>query len=194
MMDASASHRHTEAMKPQAAGHADEAPQARVHAVGRSGADHITRALQLPCPGPWTLAAMLLGLAELGVCAPRDLSATPKRPEMTDTRPLPPGAANTGRWEEVYANEPWYLKQAGEEMQFSGVLARAPDSGLGSAMQRAAVYRLGDRPVYTGGQTLPALEARVGRPVLIRGKAVAFPLEGQQVQEIWPAAVRSHSP
>ena len=99
-----------------------------------------------------------------------------------------------GRWDDLYAREPWYLQQAGEEAQFSGVLLRVPDSGLGGTMQRPAVYRLGDRTVYTGGQTVPALEARIGRPVTIRGKAVAFPLEGQQVREIWPAAVRSPGP
>ena len=93
-------------------------------------------------------------------------------------------------WQPLFADADWYRSQSGQERDFSGVLEAIPPSGFLTTLQRDAQYRLGDRTLYTGAQRHPTLDALVGAPVVIRGKAVDMELEGTQVREIWPAAVR----
>jgi len=92
-------------------------------------------------------------------------------------------------WVNLFADEAWYKQQAGEEQVFRGKLeAVAPPQA--STLMRNALYKIGDRTIYTGAKKLPALDALAGKTVEIRGKAVDMELEGQAVREIWPGAVR----
>jgi hypothetical protein len=98
-------------------------------------------------------------------------------------------APGGGEWQDLFAGENWYRNQPGAERVFSGKLVGLAPAGE-TALQRTSHYRLGDRTIYTGARKLPALEALVGKSVEIRGKAVDMALEGQNLKEIWPAAVR----
>ena len=92
-------------------------------------------------------------------------------------------------WENLFAEEDWYRQQAGEEQVLRGKLeALAPPQA--STLMRSALYKLGDRTIYTGAKKLPALDGLAGKTVEIRGKAVDMELSGQAVREIWPAAIR----
>jgi len=99
------------------------------------------------------------------------------------------GVAGAADWVKVYADENWYRQQAGEEQVFDGKL-EAVEPPQASTLMRNALYKLGDRTIYTGAKKLPALDALAGKTVEIRGKAVNMELSGQAVREIWPAAIR----
>lgn len=97
-------------------------------------------------------------------------------------------------WLDLFAGEDWYVRQPEPEREFTGVLEAIPQQGEYGTLQRPAYYRLGERAIYTGGRRLEPLDAWIGKAVIVRGKAVEFPLEGTLIQEIWPAAVRRASP
>jgi len=92
-------------------------------------------------------------------------------------------------WENLFAEEGWYRQQAGEEQVFRGNLEAVAPPQAGTLM-RNALYKLGDRTIYTGAKKLPALDGLTGKTVEISGKAVDMELSGQAVREIWPAAIR----
>jgi len=98
-------------------------------------------------------------------------------------------AEATADWVKVYADENWYRQQAGEEEVFRGKL-EAVEPPQADTLMREALYKLGDRTIYTGGKKLPALDALAGKQVEIRGKAVDMELSGVAVREIWPGAIR----
>ena len=104
------------------------------------------------------------------------------------TNAPPPAAA--GDWQKLFADEAWYQRQAGDEQVFTGTLEALPPPAI-SIRMRHALYKLGSRELHTGARRVPALEALTGKKVDIRGKAVDLALEGQQLREIWPAAVRA---
>ena len=99
-------------------------------------------------------------------------------------------ASSAGEWVKLFADEGWYKQQAGEEQVFRGKLEAVQPPQI-STLMRNSFYRLGERTIYTGARKLPALDALVGRDVEIRGKPVDMNLEGQNLKELWPAAVRA---
>ena len=106
-----------------------------------------------------------------------------------------PAPANAAAWQPLFAAERWYREQAGEERVFRGKLEVIPQGPhQASTLMRAAYYKLGDRTLYTGAQKRPELDRLAGQDVEIRGKAVDMFLEGVNVREIWPAAVRPATP
>ena len=111
-----------------------------------------------------------------------------------ETLASPATSSEQGGWQTIFASQDWYLRQPEPEVAFSGILEAVPDAGGSSGLQRSAFYKLGSRAIYTGGQRPPALDALIGQAVIIRGKSVEFALEGSQIQEIWPAAVRRAGP
>lgn len=78
---------------------------------------------------------------------------------------------------------------AGPEQVFTGLLEQLPAPPRFSTLMRSHAYRLGDRKI--AGRRVPALDALVGRQVEIRGKALDMSLEGQDIREIIPAAIRA---
>lgn len=125
------------------------------------------------------------------------VTATSKTAKVTtgaaEIEVKPRGAAAPaagGEWRNLFADEAWYKGQAGDEQVFTGTLEAVKPPEV-SALMRDSLYRLGDRNIYTGAKKIPALDALVGRKVEIRGKAVDMNLEGQNLKEIWPAAVRA---
>jgi hypothetical protein len=106
----------------------------------------------------------------------------------------PATSSEQSGWQTIFANQDWYLHQPGAEVEFSGILEAVPVAGGSSGLQRPAFYKLGSRALYTGGERPAPLEALTGQAVVIRGKSVEFALEGTQVQEIWPAAIRRGGP
>ena len=82
-----------------------------------------------------------------------------------------------------------YRGLAGDEEEFVGELIGLPRPAPGemSTLMRGHGYRLGDR-LIAGRQ--PALEPLIGRRVRLRGKRVDMQLEGADLREIAPAAVR----
>jgi len=98
-------------------------------------------------------------------------------------------AAARARPTPLFADEQWYKDQPGNEAEFIGVLEAAPAQAGADTRMRASFYRLGERAVYTGAKKAPALDALVGKRVLLAGKAVDMELGGRRVREIWPASV-----
>jgi hypothetical protein len=94
-------------------------------------------------------------------------------------------------WTALFAEESWYKQQAGNEAIFHGKLEAIGRAPMASTLMRTSLYKLGGRTIYTGAKKVPALDALVGSEVEIRGKAVDMELEGQNLKEIWPAAVRT---
>ena len=94
-----------------------------------------------------------------------------------------------GEWTRLFADEKWYREQAGREEVFAGKLEAVPE-GAPSILMRTSYYKLGARNIYTGARKVQALDKLVGKKVEIRGKAADFELEGRNVAEIRPAAVR----
>lgn len=133
-----------------------------------------------PCPFRPTARAMLIFALILPLTSLAGQPAAPGNTMSPDQMP----------WLTLFALQPWYLQQPGQEQGFTGILEAVPAPGNSSTLQRPAYYRLGQRTVYTGVQRPAALEGLVGEPVLIRGKAIDFSLEGAVVHEIWPAAIR----
>ncbi len=99
-------------------------------------------------------------------------------------------ASQEGGWQEVFASQGWYKNLEGQQKEFSGVLERIPHANQPSTLQRTSYYRLGKRTVFTRGKKVPLLEKMVAKGVQIRGKVYKIELEGKQLNEIWPAAVR----
>jgi len=93
-------------------------------------------------------------------------------------------------WTNLFKNEKWYKNEDCIEQIFKGKLEAIPDAGGFSTLQRTSFYRLGDRTIYTGAKKLPALDRLVGKQVEVLGKPVDLSLEGRNLREIWPAAVR----
>jgi len=95
-------------------------------------------------------------------------------------------------WVDVSNNEAWYReKKDVKELTFTGELVAVPEaSGVAGTLQRQHFYTLGDRVIFTGGKKSKALDAMAGKKVEIRGKAVEMELEGQNLNELWPASVR----
>ena len=94
-------------------------------------------------------------------------------------------------WREVSRNEKAYrdMKDV-KEQTFTGVLEAMPVDGGPSILQRTHHYKLGDKLIFTSGKKHPALDEFVGKKVEIRGKPVTMELEGQKLNELWPAQVR----
>jgi hypothetical protein len=103
-------------------------------------------------------------------------------------------AVKAGVWHKLSADQRWYKSRKGKEREFTGVLkvTPKPPPGLimGTTLQRSCYYFLGKWRVYTGAKRIPVLEALNGKKVVFKGKAVEMSLEGQDLQEIWPAAVK----
>jgi hypothetical protein len=97
-----------------------------------------------------------------------------------------------GNWVRIFADEDWYRQQAGEKRVFVGTLEAVKPPEL-STLMRQALYRLGDRTIYTAARKHPSLDAFVGKEVNLLGKAVDMELEGQSVREIWPESIRAEA-
>lgn len=94
-----------------------------------------------------------------------------------------------GEWSRLFADEDWYKQTGAEEQLFQGKL-ESVQQPVGPTRQRSALYRVGERTIYTGGRKVAALETLVGSEIEIRGKAVDMAVEGQACREVWPAFVR----
>jgi hypothetical protein len=92
-------------------------------------------------------------------------------------------------WRLIFGGETWYIQQPESEQVFSGKL-EAVAANVASSFQRSAYYRLAGRAIYSGGKHLELFDKRVGKPIVIRGKVISFPLEGGFVVEIWPGSIR----
>jgi type 1 glutamine amidotransferase len=98
--------------------------------------------------------------------------------------------AATGFQDAGAGGEKAYRDSKEKEQSFTGTLeALSQPAGVTTTM-RAHFYKLGDRLVFTGGKKNKPLDALVGKPVEIRGKAIDMELEGQQLHELWPALIR----
>ncbi len=104
-----------------------------------------------------------------------------KQPSETPSEPA---------WQKLFADEDWYKQAEGKEQIFRGRLEAVPQGPAIGFLMRSAFYRLGDRTIYTGARKMEVLDRLVGQEVEILGKPVDMGLEGRQVKEIWPAAVR----
>ena len=93
-------------------------------------------------------------------------------------------------WLPLFADQNWYKGQAGAEEVIAGKLESVTPPEI-STLQRNSYYKIGARMIYTGAKKLAALDALVGKQVEVRGKLVEMNLEGQHLNEIWPAAVRA---
>jgi RNA polymerase sigma factor (sigma-70 family) len=101
-------------------------------------------------------------------------------------------AAGAGAWQNLFAAKRWYKSQKGTEQIFKGkLIALKRAAGMDTTLQRTSHYKLGDRTIYTGAKKLSLLDKLVGKNVEIRGKPVNMSLEGRNLKEIWPAAVRA---
>lgn len=95
------------------------------------------------------------------------------------------------KWQPLFSTESWYREQAGVETVFKGTLQALPSQdGKVTTLMRTNYYSLGGRMLYTGTYKNALLNSLIGKKVVIRGKAVDMELEGQKVNEIWPAAIR----
>jgi hypothetical protein len=107
-----------------------------------------------------------------------------KEPKSSSAKPDEPA------WQKLFADEEWYKQAEGKEQIFRGRLEAVPQGPAIGFLMRTWFYRLGQRSIYTGARKLEVLDRLVGQEVEILGKAVDMALEGRQVKEIWPAAVR----
>ena len=112
------------------------------------------------------------------------------KPLDTKGTTMPVGKQAAAPWQKLFENEEWYKGQAGKEETFTGTLEAVKGAGGPSILMRTSFYRLGERTIYTGARKVKVLDELVGKKVEIRGKAVDMELEGQNLKEIWPAAVR----
>lgn len=99
-----------------------------------------------------------------------------------------------GEWQLLFANEDWYKQQDGKEQEFTGKLEAVPPLDGATMLMRDAFYKLGNRTIHTAGQKHPTLDKLVGKQVIIRGKAVDMELEGTNLHELWPVAIRLAPP
>jgi hypothetical protein len=97
-------------------------------------------------------------------------------------------------WQDLFSKEEWYKSAEGKEQVFKGKLEAIPNGGGIGILQRTSHYKLGARKLYTGARKHPALDKLVGKAVEIKGKPADFELEGTNVREIWPSAVREATP
>ena len=135
-------------------------------------------------------SAALLALALSGGFAKGPTSGpAASGPSASAPASKPASAPVGGEWTKLFADEKWYKDQAGKEEVFSGKLEAVPEGGPGILM-RTCYYKLGARNVHTLAKKVPALDKLVGKKVELRGKAVDVELEGKNLHEIWPAAVR----
>jgi len=109
---------------------------------------------------------------------------TPKGPKSPSAKPDEPA------WQKLFADQDWYQQAKGKEQIFRGRLEAVPQEPVSGFLMRTSFYRLADRNIYTGARKLEVLDRLVGQEVEILGKPVDMALEGQEVKEIWPAAVR----
>jgi hypothetical protein len=110
------------------------------------------------------------------------------RPPMTAPTNQPP-ASPASAWQPLFAEEAWYQQQPGQEQLFTGTLTALTPPAISTRM-REPLYKLGNHAVFTRARKVPALDALVGQPIELRGKAVELNLEGKALREIWPAAIR----
>jgi len=115
---------------------------------------------------------------------------SPKEPAGPQEPKLPATQPDQAEWQKLFADQDWYQQAQGKEQIFHGQLEAVPQAGGIGFFMRASFYRLGNRTLYTGARKIEILEKLIGRQVEILGKPVDMALEGRQVQEIWPAAVR----
>lgn len=134
------------------------------------------------------------GAKKVGYAEAFEVCEYGSQPTAKDLRRLFPffegAGVSAAPWQELFAGEGWYKGHTEKEHAFRGKLeAVAPRAGIGT-LQRSALYKLGDRTIYTGAKKNPVLDKLIGKTIEIRGKPYDIELEGQQVREIWPAAVR----
>ena len=114
--------------------------------------------------------------------------------DPTKTAPGAGGRAGAGgvegKWVTLYADEPWYKRRKGAESTVTGILQGVPNAGGATTLMRTAHYTIGKYRLYTGAKKHPELDKLAGKAVQLRGKLVSMALEGRELQEIWPAAVR----
>lgn len=94
-------------------------------------------------------------------------------------------------WVKVGEDEAWYQSEKKAEQVFRGTLQAVPNADKPGILMRTSYYRLGERTVFTSAKKVAALDERIGKMVEIRGKAVDMELEGQNLHELWPGAVRT---
>jgi len=146
--------------------------------------------------GKWLLVILgVLSVVVAGACGGQG-SEMAKGASVGSNKTFASASASSEQsgWQTIFASQDWYLHQPGPEVEFSGILEAVPAAGGNSSLQRSAFYKLGNRAIYTGGQRPAPLDAFIDQAVVIRGKSVEFALEGTQIQEIWPAAVRRTGP
>ena len=135
-------------------------------------------------------SAILLSLAFSGGFAKGPASApAASGPSTSAPASKPASAPAGGEWTKLFADEKWYKDQAGKEEVFTGKLEAVPEGGP-NILMRTCYYKVGARNVHTLAKKVPALDKLVGKKVELRGKAVDMELEGKNLREIWPAAVR----
>ncbi len=99
-----------------------------------------------------------------------------------------PASRPAAEWTQLYADQPFYKDNKEPEQVFTGTLELTKKEQM-STLMRSSRYNLGGRTLFPAAKQ-PALEKFVGQKVEIKGKVYDTTLEGQQVREIWPAAIR----
>jgi hypothetical protein len=97
--------------------------------------------------------------------------------------------AQISEWIVLFANDSWYQKESGIEMEFNGTIYPYTEEP-NLILMHYWYYRLDDRKIYICGQKNKVLDDLIGKKVVIRGKLVKMSLEGFSFTEIWPGAVR----
>ncbi len=131
-----------------------------------------------------TSAAVLIVFG--GLIAAGSALAAEDRPEKAA------GGQKPAKAKVLFANEEFYLSQAGKEQAFEGVLSKVRRAGGGIGFARFNPFRLtmkkGTREVYIGGRD-KLLDPYVGRRVRIVGKPLTMEVEGNIHNEVWPASI-----
>ena len=111
------------------------------------------------------------------------------KPAAPASAPESAGPATDSAEVKLFADEDWYKNLPAKEKGLMGKLEAVPQADGVTTLMRTSYYRLGSRMVYTMGKKVAALDALVGKNVVLRGKQYDADLEGQAVHEIWPAGV-----
>lgn len=126
----------------------------------------------------------------IGLAGPM-LPAAPPRPSLPGI--LGP-IAEFVPWQKLFADQDWYKQGPPQERILRGKLEAVAQPEGPSSLMRTYYYRLRQWNIYTEGKRIPLLEQFVGKEVEILGKEVKMALEGQELLEFWPGAIRQAMP
>ena len=102
--------------------------------------------------------------------------------------------AQVNPWQKLFADEDWYKQGPPQEMILRGKLEAIPPPEGPTILMRTYFYRLRQWNIYTGARQVKILDQFVGQQVEILGKEVKMTLEGRELLEFWPAAIRPALP